>query len=177
MSLCSAPNRGDDQPTSLSEPTTACDIPPHIPCLLLDEDGTMTAVNGASRRALEYCPEEFIEPCFFSHVHRRNLRRVMQDLAHMIRHGKQHTQWLLRLRTGTGRWRWYRTTVKNRLHHPEEGIRVRLRPLQTWSLSLEKNTRPRALTMWGNPRPGYKEIPTAQSVLSRLIHAFDVWDV
>lgn len=89
----------------------------------------MKEVNAALRGALEYSREGFIEPCFFSHVHRKNLRHVMQDLAHMIRHGKQHVHWLLRLRTGTGRWRWFRTDVENRLHHAERGIQVRLHPL------------------------------------------------
>jgi len=66
--------------------------------------------------------------CFFSHVHRRNIQRVMRDLADMVSRGKQRTRWLLRLRTGNDRWRWYRAEVRNRLREDEQ-ILVRLRSL------------------------------------------------
>ncbi len=53
----------------------------------------------------------------------------MQDLANMVSRGKQRTQWLLRLRTGNKRWRWYRATVQNNLGQEEAHIRIRLRPV------------------------------------------------
>lgn len=103
--------------------------PPHVPSLVLDREGTIQEITRAARRALEYSSEAAIEPCFFSHVHGRNLRRVMRDLAHMVCHRKQRAHWLLRLRTGNGRWRWYRAIVENLLDQTEGAIRVRLRAL------------------------------------------------
>lgn len=98
----------------------------HVPVLALDEEGTLQSVSRAARALLEYGPSQTIEPYFFTHIHGRNLRRVMQDLAHMVCQRKQHARWLLRLRTGTGRWRWYRATALNRLHDDEKRVFVRL---------------------------------------------------
>ena len=80
----------------------------------------------AARAQLEYGAEREPDACFFTHVHGRNLRRVMQDLAHMVCHRKTSARWLLRLRTGTGRWRWFRAAVVNYLATPQECIHVRL---------------------------------------------------
>ncbi len=102
---------------------------PHVPVLALDADGTIQHSNGPARRVLEYASDASINPCFFSHIHGHNLRRVMRDLAHMVRHRKPRARWLLRLRTGNGRWRWYRAIAQNQLDAPDALIRVRLRPL------------------------------------------------
>jgi len=101
----------------------------HAPILTLDRDGTIQHLTEPARRVLEYAPNATPDPCFFSHVHGRNLRRVMRDLAHMVSHRKQRAQWLLRLRTGNGRWRWYRAIARNHLDHSNASIRVHLRPL------------------------------------------------
>jgi len=53
----------------------------------------------------------------------------MQDLAHMVSHRKQRARWLLRLRTGNGRWRWYRAIARNFLDQADAAIQVHLRPL------------------------------------------------
>lgn len=111
------------------ESASESDDPPYVPVLGLDRDATIQHANEAVRRTLEYPPDAALEPCFFSHVHGRNLRQVMRDLAHMVSHRKQRTRWLLRLRTGNGRWRWYRATARNRLDRPDALIRVHLRPL------------------------------------------------
>ena len=102
---------------------------PHVPVLTLDREGTIQDSNEPARRALEYSSEDSIDPCFFSHVHGRNLQRVMRDLAHMVSHRKQRARWLLRLRTGNRRWRWYRLAARNHLDENDGAIRVRLRPL------------------------------------------------
>lgn len=102
---------------------------PHLPLLILDREGNIKTMTRAARRALEYSSDASIDECFFSHVHKRNMRRVMRDLANMVCRGKQRTQWLLRLRTGNERWRWYRASVENNLGREEGHIRVRLRPL------------------------------------------------
>ena len=101
----------------------------HVPVLMLNREGTIQYSNKPARRALEYSSDASIDPCFFSHVHGRNLQRVMRDLAHMVSHRKQRARWLLRLRTGNGRWRWYRAIARNHLDHSNATIRVHLRPL------------------------------------------------
>lgn len=101
----------------------------YVPTLALDAEGTIQHSNEPARRILEYPSDASLDSCFFSHVHGHNLRRVMRDLAHMVRHGKPRARWLLRLRTGNGRWRWYRAIAQNRLDGPDAIVQVRLRPL------------------------------------------------
>lgn len=97
-----------------------------IPVLAIDAEGTIQHASKAARRLLEYPPDAAIDPYFFSHVHGKNLYRVMQDVAHMVCCGLQQVSWLLRLRTGRGRWRWYRAAAQNRLHRAEQHILIRL---------------------------------------------------
>lgn len=103
--------------------------PPTRPLVILDREGTIQALTPAARSVLEYGSDAHVDSCFFSHVHARNMRRVMHDLADMVCRGKQRVQWLLRLRTGNERWRWYRAFVRNQLGQDEDAILVRLRPL------------------------------------------------
>lgn len=100
----------------------------HVPVIILDREGTIRSMTGAARQLLEYPSDACMDDCFFSYVHKRNMRRVMRDLAHMVCRGKQRAQWLLRLRTGNQRWRWYRATVQNNLGRQEDHILIRLRP-------------------------------------------------
>ncbi len=102
---------------------------PTRPLVVLDREGTIQSLTPAARSVLEYASDAHVDTCFFSHVHARNMRRVMHDLADMVCRGKQRVQWLLRLRTGNERWRWYRAFVRNRLGQAEDAILVRLRPL------------------------------------------------
>jgi PAS domain-containing protein len=97
-----------------------------IPVLSIDEEGTIQHVSKAARRLLEYKSDATLDAYFFSHVHGKNLYRVMQDVAHMVCCGQQQASWLLRLRTGHGRWRWYRATAQNRLHQSPRDILIRL---------------------------------------------------
>jgi len=105
------------------------DVLPHLPILTLDREGNIQSLTRAARQALEYSSETALNTCFFSLVHKRNMGRVMRDLAHMVCRGKQRAQWLLRLRTGNDRWRWYRASAQNKLGTGEDHILVRLRPL------------------------------------------------
>jgi PAS domain-containing protein len=100
-----------------------------VPILHLDRDGVIQGAHVPARRVLGYAPDASIDTCFFSHMHGHNLRRVMRDLAHMVSHRKQRARWLLRLRTGTGRWRWYRAVARNHLDREFPFIRVLLRSL------------------------------------------------
>lgn len=102
---------------------------PHVPTLTLDREGTIQTLTRAARRALEYSDDASIDDYFFSHVHKKNMHRVMRDLANMVSRGKQRAQWLLRLRTGNERWRWYRAMAQNNLGRQRDHIRIRLRPL------------------------------------------------
>lgn len=101
----------------------------HRPVIVLDREGTIQSLTKAARQLLEYGADAHVETCFFSHVHKRNMRRVMRDLAHMVCQGKQRAQWLLRLRTGNRRWRWYRASVENNLAEKDDHILVELRRL------------------------------------------------
>lgn len=97
-----------------------------LPILTIDAEGTIQHLSKAARRLLEYPPDAELDPCFFAHVHGKNLYRVMQDVAHMVCYGQRQISWLLRLRTGRGRWRWYRATAHNRLHTADNHILIRL---------------------------------------------------
>lgn len=102
----------------------------HVPALSLNREGTIEHLTEPARRALEYCADTLpTGHCFFSHVHGRNLRRVMRDLALMVGHRKQRARWLLRLRTGSGRWRWFRAEAHNHLDQSEGLVQLYLRPL------------------------------------------------
>lgn len=97
-----------------------------LPTLTIDAEGTIQHISKAGRRLLEYASDAELDPCFFAHIHGKNLYRVMQDVAHMVCYGQQQASWLLRIRTGRGRWRWYRATAYNRLHSADEHILIRL---------------------------------------------------
>lgn len=115
---------------TLSQPPTWSDPPPHVPLLVLDEDGTIQDFTEAAGRILGYSSEASVEPNFFSHVHGQNLQRVMRDIARMVSHQKQSARWLLRIHANRQRWRWYRATAKNHVSDDSDGaIRVVLRPL------------------------------------------------
>lgn len=113
---------------SLPQPSLS-EVSSHVPLLILDENGTIRDLTRKARHVLKQSPDDSIERNFFSHVHGHNLQRVMRDLAHMVTHGKQRAQWLLRIRTREQRWRWCRAHAENHLDDPEESIRVLLRPL------------------------------------------------
>jgi len=112
--------------SQVSVPSSS-DASPQVPRLRLNREGLIQDGNAAARRTLEHGPDDDLQSTFFSYVHGRNLRRVMRDLAHMVNHGVQRARWLLRLRTGADRWRWYRATARNRLPS-EDAILVSLRP-------------------------------------------------
>lgn len=97
-----------------------------FPVVVIDDEGTIQHISKAARRLLEYPPDADIDPCFFAHVHGKNLYRVMQDVAHMVCYGQQQTTWLLRLRTGRGRWRWYRATAEPERQDGRKHIIIRL---------------------------------------------------
>lgn len=107
-------------------------VAPHAPALILDGEGTVQHLTEAARRLLEYAAGRSFDPCFFSHVHGRNLRQVMHDVADMVRYGKTQASWLLRLRTGKGRWRWFKATAACQPEAAETAIVVYLRDLYDW---------------------------------------------
>ena len=108
------------------------DMEPHTPVMVVSADGTIQDMTAAARQMLEYKADQPMESCFFSHVHGRNLYQVMRDVADMVCYGKSSASWLMRLRTGQGRWRWYKATVKNRLNVGDGTIVVNLRDLHDW---------------------------------------------
>ena len=100
--------------------------------LILDAEGNICEMSAPARHLLEYRSEQDADACFFSHVHGRNLYQVMRDVADMVCYGKAAASWLLRMRTGRGRWRWFKASVKNRLNTPDGTIIVSLRDMNEW---------------------------------------------
>jgi PAS domain-containing protein len=117
-----APIRKRFQEASLSQ----------APAIILSPDGSILQMTPSACHLLEYRSDQSVESCFFSHVHGRNLYQVMRDVADMVCYGKAGASWLLRLRTGQGRWRWYKATVKNLLTSGEGNIVINLRDLHDW---------------------------------------------
>ena len=105
-------------------------ISPHFPLILLNAEGHILHLTPTTRRFLEYQPDQCIDSLFLSHVHGKNLRQITRDLGAMARIGKRQAFWLARLRTGRGRWNWYKITAENRLKGPESAILLRLRDLR-----------------------------------------------
>jgi PAS domain-containing protein len=97
-----------------------------LPTLVLDARGTIQVLTPAARRLLDYQPGQPIKPSFFSHVHAKDLYRVLRDVAEMTFHGKQGASWRLRLRTGDGGWHWFSATVDNQLNEPEGALLISL---------------------------------------------------
>ncbi len=105
-------------------------VKPHAPTIVVNAEGTIQYVTPAARRLLEYRHDDELPPCFFSHVHGRNMYQVMRDVADMVCYGKPKATWLLRMRTGRGRWQWVRATVTNHLEDDVPAIQVVVNDLQ-----------------------------------------------
>ena len=101
----------------------------HLPALVLDGEGTIRHLSAAARQMLEYGREDHVPPSFFSHVHGRNIYQVMRDVADMVCYGKPRASWLLRLRTGRGRWQWFRASVTPELSDGALSIHIVLTDL------------------------------------------------
>ncbi|ARA92761.1 MAG: hypothetical protein D6685_18770 [Bacteroidetes bacterium] len=102
------------------------------PLIELDADGTIRRLSPAARRLLDYRSDEALQPSFFSHVHARNQYQVMRDLADMVCYGKKQASWLLLLRTGTKRWRWFKVSVRNQLQATPPSILLTLQEVREW---------------------------------------------
>ena len=107
--------------------------PSHVPTLIVDQEGSVLHLTPRARQLLEYKPDQPVEPYFLSHIHGRNLRQVMRDLADMIKYGKSKASWLVQMRTGQGRWRWYKASAKREQQQGDDPlILVKLRDLYQW---------------------------------------------
>jgi len=105
-------------------------IHPLTSALLVDEEGNICHITPAARRLLEYKPRQSVKSSFFAHIHSSNLYQVMRDVADMVCYGKARASWLIRLRTGKNRWRWYKATARNLLKAPAGAITIHLRDLR-----------------------------------------------
>jgi len=99
------------------------------PSFVLTPDGMIEHVSPVARRLLDYRMDQTIKPSFFGHIHAKNLYQVMRDVADMVCYGKGTANWLVRLRTGKGHWRWFKVTAKNMLHGKTGGIHINLHDL------------------------------------------------
>lgn len=100
-----------------------------LPLLALDDQANIVDLTPAARALLGYAPDTSLDACFFTHVHGRNLQVVMRDLAHMLCQRKRQASWLLRMRTGSGRWRWFRAAVRALPDAATARVLVRLRKI------------------------------------------------
>lgn len=91
---------------------------PSLPVVALGPDGCIEHLSNAARRLLELGPDQTVERSFFSLIHGKQLYPVMRDVADMVCHGKMQANWLLRLRTATGRWKWFKADVFNQISTP-----------------------------------------------------------
>lgn len=97
--------------------------------LLLDAQGRLKHVSKAARRLLGYYTSQRIESSFFNLVHEQHRTRIMWELAEMVGRHRQRAEWLVRIKTGHGPWRWYQIQAYNRLHRSQDrGIRLELAP-------------------------------------------------
>jgi PAS domain-containing protein len=97
------------------------------PVITINGEGTVLETTPAARQMLEYGREDVIDPCFFAHVHGKNLYQVMRDVADMVCYGKKRASWLARLRTGRGRWRWFKANAQVSARDGESVIEIGLR--------------------------------------------------
>ena len=98
------------------------------PVMALDRNGTIRATTRAARQLLENRADASHEGSIFAHVHAKHQDRIMHDLADLVCRGKQRARWLVRMRTGNGRWRWYRVSAYNHLaDETEDCIFIHLR--------------------------------------------------
>jgi PAS domain S-box-containing protein len=102
------------------------------PRIVLDEDGTVREVSTSALRMLDYRSQSAMNPSFFSYVHGKNLYQVMRDVADMVCYGKPRATWLLRLRTGDGRWRWFKVNAQISEDNDERMIELILRDVSDW---------------------------------------------
>ncbi len=105
-------------------------IPPLTSALVLDQEGNIRHITPAARRLLEYKAHQSVKASFFAHIHSSNLYQVMRDVADMVCYGKAKASWLIRLRTGKNRWRWYKANAQNLLKAPAGAIAIYLRDLR-----------------------------------------------
>lgn len=102
---------------------------PSLPLVVLSSDASILHLSPTARHLLGYKPGDRVEGSFFSLIHRKQLFQVMRDVADMVCHGKPNATWLLRLRTTTGRWQWFKADVRNRDDLPTAAVTVVLRAL------------------------------------------------
>lgn len=88
-----------------------------------------TGPNEVAREVLDGSPEELDDSSFFSHVHGRNLRRVMRNPTRMKSNVLKRARWLLRFQTADNRWRWFLVKAHNRFQQ-DGRIRLLLQPLR-----------------------------------------------
>jgi hypothetical protein len=97
-------------------PTTSLSSRTHLNTeraeLLLDAGCNITDISASARKLIGYGTAAPIDPCFFAHIHSRNLLQVMRDLASIACNGKQRARWMVRMRNADEQWVWMRLTAR-----------------------------------------------------------------
>ena len=102
---------------------------PSLPLVVLGPDGSMVHVSATARHLLGYQPTQPVEASFFSLIHAKQLFQVMRDVADMVCRGKPSATWLIRLRTVSGRWQWFKADVRYRGDLPEAAVTIVLKSM------------------------------------------------
>jgi PAS domain-containing protein len=128
-------NTGQAAPASRAQTETTNDIDwkrfhnPSLPIVVLSSDASILHLSPTARNLLGFRPGDSVNGSFFSMIHRKQLFQVMRDVADMVCHGKPSATWLLRLRTVSGRWQWFKADVRNRSDLPTAAVTVVLKAL------------------------------------------------
>lgn len=123
-----APSQSDPPTAKRNQETASSEAPRHVPCLDLSPGGTIQRGNEAAQRMLKDLSGDPVGANLFAYVHNGNLRRLLRDVDRMRDRTLEEAQWILGLRFGNDRWRWYRIVARNRLSS-DDVVRLRL-----WSL-------------------------------------------
>ena len=97
-----------------------------ISTLFVNSDGIITTTNPVALKKLGYPSSNQLPSSFFNLVHRQFHYRVIRDIAEMVHHNRSKSEWLLRLKTGNGNWKWFKVTATNELS-TRQGISVHLK--------------------------------------------------
>ncbi|NNE45636.1 MAG: PAS domain-containing protein [Rhodothermales bacterium] len=95
-----------------TNPYSRTHVNPERAGLLLDAGCNITDISPSARKLIGYGPAAPIDPCFFAHIHSRNLVLVMRDLASMACNGKRRARWMVRMRNADEQWVWMRVTAR-----------------------------------------------------------------
>ncbi|NND70090.1 MAG: hypothetical protein HKN43_00765 [Rhodothermales bacterium] len=83
---------------------------PAGPFIVIGFDGSIKDISPAIRNVVSGSSIPAVN--FFSLIHRNHLYPVMRDVADFVCRGKRNAQWLLRLKTAGGAWKFFKAEAR-----------------------------------------------------------------